>query len=126
MHYLVIITILLVVYLFLRNRNKEHYGSGALMQLYAKGPQDTYLTADAAKYIPYWYYPMSLWNNPTRYGNSWYYPYMYYSPNSYYPYFTYFGGNGSPYYVYNGIYDYPFMKTTSITRTTKNGKKNKD
>ena len=123
MHYLIIIAVLLVIYLCLRNRNKEHYGSGALMQLYAKGPQDTYLTGDATKYIPYWYYPMSLWNNPTRYGSSWYYPYMYYSPNSYYPYFTYFGSSRRPYFLYNGVYDYPFMKTTSVTRTTKNGKK---
>lgn len=61
---------------------EEHYGSGALVQLYAKGLQDTHLTYDAYKYLynPYYgYYPYveSVWNNPTRY------PYSYYG---YYPY----------------------------------------
>lgn len=122
MNHLLVIVVLVIIYLYLRNRNinKEHYGSGALLQLYAKGPQDRYLTADADKYIPYWFYPSSVWNNPTRYGRNWYYPYMFYAPNSYYPYFTYFGANRRPYFMYNGIYDYPFMKTTSVTTTTPN------
>ena len=33
----------------------EAISQGALMQLYAKGPMDTHLTADAWKYIPPWF-----------------------------------------------------------------------
>lgn len=69
---------------------KEPFNLGAINQLMAKGPQDTYLTGDAWKYIPWWYYTYPYaygpWNIPTRttkrggYGT--YYgpiPYNYYS-----------------------------------------------
>lgn len=72
---------------------EEHYGSGALVQLYAKDPQDTYLTDDAYKYLyyyPYGYfnypYVESVWNNPTRYTYGYYgYPYNYYRRNYIFP-----------------------------------------
>ena len=69
-----------VIFLFSCRNIIEHYGSGALIQLFSKGPQDTYLTADAEKYL--WYpfspygYMESVWNNPTRYSPL-YYPYFY-------------------------------------------------
>ena len=52
---LLIIIFILIIFNFLKYK-KEDYSQGALTQLYAKGPQDTYLTGDAWKYIPYWYY----------------------------------------------------------------------
>ena len=63
----VIIIVALILYLF--NIEKEHYGEGALIQLMAKGPQDTYLTGDAWKYIPPYYYGYYEypWLIPTRY-----------------------------------------------------------
>ena len=48
--------------------------AGAMTQLYAKGPQDSYLTYDTDKYIPpYLYWNRWLWNAPTRLS----YPYTY-------------------------------------------------
>lgn len=71
------LVLFIIVLGFFYNNNglKEHY-NGALIQLMAKGPQDTYLTGDAEKWMRY-YYPYSygftnfVWNNPTRYP---YYP----------------------------------------------------
>ncbi len=57
----------------------ENYSQAALIQLFAKGPQDTYLTGDAWKYIPPFYYygwPYA-WNMPTRVRKSWNIPYRY-------------------------------------------------
>lgn len=51
----------------------EHYGDGALLQLMAKGPMDTYLSEDAEKYIPPWYQ---------------YFPRYYSLGHLYYPYYT--------------------------------------
>lgn len=72
---LVILIIAFVAYSTINS--KEHYsGTGALTQLYAKGPQDLYLTDDAKKYIYYdYHYPYveSVWNNSTRKVP--YYPY---------------------------------------------------
>jgi hypothetical protein len=52
----------------------------------AKGPQDTYLSADANKYIPEYnagrYY--ATWNFPTRLNN-YYYRYPYFFPD-FFPY----------------------------------------
>lgn len=71
---------------------KENFGGGALTQLYAKGPQDTYLTVNSEKYIPeYWWnqYPFfyHAWNIPTR-SSQYYYPLYGIFPNNYflYPY----------------------------------------
>ena len=53
--------------------NMEQFG-GALVQLMAKGPQDSYLTVDTDKYVPEYYLPYGefLWNNPTRFPYNWY------------------------------------------------------
>lgn len=72
--------------------NTEHM-DGALVQLFAKGPQDVYMTTDTEKYIPEynipyyeydspWYgYTPFAWGNGTRYPK-WsmgfpYYQYIY-------------------------------------------------
>ena len=49
----------------------EDFGGGALTQLYAKGPQDTYLSEDAYKYLYFFHPPLVeyIWNNPTRINN---------------------------------------------------------
>lgn len=68
------IVIALLALLLISTRKKEKYNQGALIQLFAKGPQDTYLTGDAWKYIPWYYgsYPYYSygrywpWNIPTR------------------------------------------------------------
>ena len=55
----------------------ENFG-GALVQLTAKGPEDSYLSDDTAKYVPEYYYPYLYnefaWNNPCRYP---YRPYLF-------------------------------------------------
>lgn len=57
----IIVIVLLMVFIPKPIVEKQ---TGALLQLYAKGPQDTYLTDDAWKhmwwYTPYYRYP-SLW-----------------------------------------------------------------
>lgn len=78
---LIIIIAFVVIALFLiYNKDiKETYNFGALTQLYAKGPQDTYLTGDAWKYIPPYFYGHH-WRpfyNPTRLGKL---NYHYYAP----------------------------------------------
>ena len=86
MNNLVIAIIILVAICLLAfmSDKKEAIGTGALIQLQAKGPQDTYLTGDAWKYFPPWYYnsfwgPYGPFYIPTR--NLKYYPY--------YPYYLY-------------------------------------
>lgn len=75
---IVLLVILLIVYLY--KTDKEHYNQGALIQLMAKGPQDTYLTDDAWQYMYYPYYSPyygSIYGRPPSpywpYGNP--YPY---------------------------------------------------
>lgn len=86
-----------IIIFVLFNKKKEGYSQAALIQLTAKGPQDTYLTGDAWKYIPPWYYggyggyggygryggwySGYPWNISTRLGKRpyyWNYPYRYY------------------------------------------------
>jgi len=56
MDYIIIVLIFITIFIiFINNDIKEHH-NGALIQLVAKGPQDTYLTDDAWKYIPSWFY----------------------------------------------------------------------
>lgn len=58
---------------------KEKF-AGALTQLYAKGPQDRYLTVGTEKYVPpELTFNEMYWNMPTRLA----YPYGYYP--FYYP-----------------------------------------
>ena len=85
-----LIIFILVLVTYSKSQTTEHYSMGALTQLMAKGPQDTYLTGDAAKYMALYYpygYPNFVWNNPTRLYNK-YFPYYYYSglfPYRFYP-----------------------------------------
>lgn len=62
----------------------EPFG-GALLQLVAKGPQDSYLTTDTDKYVPEYYLPYRefIWNNPTRIPYNWY-PYYLWPFNRFY------------------------------------------
>lgn len=96
--YIAILLILFVYGVKALQNNNEHMSTGALTQLYAKGPQDLYLTINTRKYIPpYWYwegwrhYTPLIWNNPTRFPR-WFPPlYTYLSDSySYYPYPYYY------------------------------------
>lgn len=89
------------------NKMVEGFSSGALIQLVAKGPQDTYLSGDAEKYIRYYYgphYSEFIWNNGTRIPR---YNYNYYSL---FPFMNYY----NPYYSPNYGIAYP---TSRFTRT---------
>lgn len=88
---LAVLAILVIMYIGynMTKPDIEHYsGTGALTQLYAKGPQDLYLTNDAKKYIYNDYYRSypyveSVWNNPTKIGYGYGYN-NYYDLNRYY------------------------------------------
>lgn len=77
---IILIIVTICLFLFINNLvfvdQLEGY-NGALLQLVAKGPQDTYLTGDAWKYIPPYYYGLGgyPWYNATRLGK--YYGYYY-------------------------------------------------
>ena len=63
MNFALIIIVIMVIFYF---RNfKENYSQAAIIQLTAKGHQDTYLTGDAYKYFPSWFY---------NYYNYYFYP----------------------------------------------------
>ncbi len=70
-------SLIIIFWLLSRDSTKEHYNLGALIQLHAKGPQDTYLTGDAWKYIPpyYYNYGWAPFYMPTRLGKINYYYY---------------------------------------------------
>ena len=91
MHWLLLIVLGIIVLILFQTQNYEHMGTGALIQLYAKGPQDAYLTTDTEKYYNPFYYPYAypyayqytnlytnpynwIWNMSTRTT----YPYYYY------------------------------------------------
>jgi len=58
-------------------RNYETF-AGAMTQMYAKGPEDQYLTVGTDQYIPpYLYYNNWFWNAPTRLSSRSSYPYYY-------------------------------------------------
>lgn len=106
-HIVIFLVIITLVYLiFIYDPKTEEYSQGALTQLYAKGPQDLYLTTNTEKYLhPYyhgygtwprhsWYsrYTPFAWNNPTRFhgyrsGYGLYNPYF---ANYFYPRVTYY------------------------------------
>ena len=73
--------------------NSEQFGVGALTQLYAKGPEDVYLTSGIEQYI-YPYMSPFFWNQPTRFSRN--VPYYLYlddyvrSYPFYYPYVRYY------------------------------------
>lgn len=87
-YWITVIILIILIILLLKKNNKslENFGGyGALTQLYAKGPQDTYLTNNDYVYYPPPYMPHFIWNNPTR---LYYRPYplygtfpIYYRPN---------------------------------------------
>lgn len=82
---LVILIIILVSYEY------ENF-TGALTQLYAKGPQDSYLTVGTDQYIPpYLNNPYWIWNQPTRIASPYYYPLYGIFPPHFYslPYYNY-------------------------------------
>jgi hypothetical protein len=101
----IIITIIIIaILIYINKKNENEKFSGALTQLYAKGPQDIYLTTDIEKYVPelwhrypnyMWsngnYYPL-FWNMPTRYGyySPYYIPELYDLYYSRYPYIRYY------------------------------------
>jgi len=72
---IILVFILALVYLVFNNKQESFSQLGALQQLYAKGPQDYYLTTDNDKYVlPVYYggwgwrrpYIFGPWNEPTR------------------------------------------------------------
>jgi hypothetical protein len=84
-----------MIYKYIKYKSTEHY-SGAWTQLYAKGPEDNYLTVGTEQYAPkystyYWKQYPYMWNVPNR-TNLYpgYYPYYwYYDDNLWiYPYST--------------------------------------
>lgn len=81
---IVIIAIVLILYLLSRNATIENFiGGGALMQLYAKDPQDTYLNVGIKRYL----YPPRLWKrgwyNNYLFDTLYAYPYQF-SPLNYF------------------------------------------
>ena len=72
----IVLLVMIFIYVFYWNQ-QEGYSQAALLQLVAKGPQDTYLTGDAWKYAfygPYGYYGAGY---PWNYAHSYSYPYSY-------------------------------------------------
>lgn len=93
---LVAFVLLLVICVIYNNvwkcKNDVEGFGGALVQLTAKSPMDSYLTFDTDKYVPEYYYPYNdfIWNNPTRtYRNSYWYPWNYLFPHTSYPHMSY-------------------------------------
>jgi len=78
----VFIIIVAVIILFLLSSSntvtKEKYSDAALIQLYAKGPEDTYLSGDAWKHVPWLYYTaypgVGPYYSPYYGANLWNYP----------------------------------------------------
>ncbi len=91
----IIIVIIIALAIFLLYNYKENF-AGALLQLYAKGPQDYYLTGDNYSYYnPYYYYGRyypryyiypSIWNMPTSFKGRNSAPYLALTPERYYLY----------------------------------------
>ena len=72
-----VLSIVLILFFVMQGTLEQYGGSGALVQLYSRGIQDTYQTNDAYKYIaypsPYFYdyplLPFMFWNMPTHVKN---------------------------------------------------------
>lgn len=88
--YLAVIGTIVFIFLVLFLIKKEKF-AGALTQLYAKGPEDVYLTSGIQKYIPPYFGDYGfLWNQPTRLAYPYYYPTYGIFPYTYsYPIFKY-------------------------------------
>jgi len=65
---LLLILVIVLVYFVFNNKQESFSQLGALQQLYAKGPQDFYLTTDNEKYMLPVYYGGWGWRSPYRYG----------------------------------------------------------
>jgi hypothetical protein len=92
---LVIIVVVIVLYRFFTEvNNTDENFSGALMQLYAKGSQDLYLTVDTEKYVPELWWPYSPYANP-------YNPYFFWNMSTRrasYPHYIHMHDHLFPYY----------------------------
>lgn len=76
---IIILFLIIVIYLFYKKNNEKY--TGAFIQLYSKGYEDSYLTDD---YVPYMYprhyrhyrhsihprYNPFFWNAPTRFNRN--------------------------------------------------------
>jgi len=64
--YIVIIIIIILIFLILfsTNKKKEMMSLGALTQLVARDPQDSYEISNAYDYYPYYYSNMYPWYVP--------------------------------------------------------------
>lgn len=92
--YTIIVIVIVFALIVLYKYNSEGYNMGTIVQLQAKGPQDTYLTDDSWKYL---YYPYGPIVNPW-YGR-WFNTYVgKKKANRYYGYPVYVGKY--PYYDY--------------------------
>jgi hypothetical protein len=76
---LVIYILLIIIIGYLIFNKKQEHQSGALLQLYAKGPQDDYLTYPNFYLPPYYGYGYGygygynnhfMWNMPTRFNRN--------------------------------------------------------
>lgn len=84
MNIIVIISVIIIFLALLKLFGKDTNEGllGTLTQLHAKGIQDTHLTGDAHKYLPYfypYYYPQRIWNNSTRLNTHHVSPYMFWN-----------------------------------------------
>jgi len=79
----IFLIVTVVIYFLIQDMNPDTFSAmGALTQLYAKGPQDMYLTPDIYNYnYGYLPYRHMMWNMPTRLNN------YYYPRNGYYPFY---------------------------------------
>ncbi len=80
--------ILIVIIGYLLFNKKQENQSGALLQLYAKGPQDDYLTYPNFYFPPYYGYGYNnhfMWNMPTRFTRN-QASYLWLTPERYYLY----------------------------------------
>jgi hypothetical protein len=76
----IIVLIILVLFFIFESREMEKISQGALTQLVAKGPQDSYLTVGTEKYWHPYFYPWwwFRWPSYSYIGNV--KPYNYYNP----------------------------------------------
>lgn len=86
----IILIIVVAFIIIIAKSGKERYSQAALLQLTAKGPQDTYLSGDAWKYIPPYYYG-GYYGYPSYGGYRYGYPWNISTRRNrgYYPYYRY-------------------------------------
>ena len=63
----IIFCVIIIAVILLTLYKKNETFAGAMTQMYAKGPEDHYLTTNTDQYIPpFLYYNNWTWNMPTR------------------------------------------------------------